>query len=483
MKISRHLNLGVTQHEIDFIDIDIDNDTPLFIDPHFLATRSDSWSKDATRSIRSFFRHFLTLVRSGERDKALELFRFLREPNETRLGLSKRRSQGRGVGDEDAQKIFDSLLSSKAVKSGLVEDIEDCRIFIERVDRDKVSDMATNIIRKHLIAYTQKQCRLWNVPLTKNVPSGVIWNRAEKRWVEFHTDMLVLGPRRLLLVPKAIVSYNLAYTPQRYHQHFVLNYLQSYHLSINSALVQRRRPKKGRPGEKFVTKKSLVKTEAQFSKEYIATFTQAHPDIFRRFKQSKGPRSRALDNRELTDDGIGPVVDRLTTEIGSIEPGNKHATRYHRAIAAALELIFYPRLISPEIEKEINEGRKRIDLLFDNAAETGFFHRLHTTYQTSCQFIKVECKNYAREIANPELDQMIGRFDPNTGRVGLIVCRSLENEELFLKRCNDSYRSQHGIILPFTDDDILNLLGELKRGREDPAEELLMSKYRSVAVQ
>jgi hypothetical protein len=127
MKISSYLKLGVTQHEIDFIDIDIDNDTPLFIDPHFLATRTDSWSKDATRSIRSFFRHFLTLVRLGKRGKALELFRFLREPNETRLGLSRRRSQGRGVGDEDAQKIFDSLLASKAVKSGLVEGKERCQ--------------------------------------------------------------------------------------------------------------------------------------------------------------------------------------------------------------------------------------------------------------------------------------------------------------------------------------------------------------------
>lgn len=417
MKISRHLNLDATQHEIDFIDIDIDNDTPLFIDPHFLAARTDSWSMDATRNIRSFFRHFLTLVRSGEKGKALELFRFLREPNETRLGLSKRRSQGRGVGDEDAQKIFNSLLSSKAVKSRLVEDIEDCRIFVEGVDRDKVSDMATNIIRKQLIAYTQKQCRLWKVPLTENVPSGMIWNRAEKRWEESHTEMLVLGPRRLLLVPKAIVSYNLAYTPQRYHQHFVLNYLQSYHLSINSALVQRRKAKRGRPGERFVTKKSLVKAEAQFSKEYIATFTETHPQIFKRFKESKGSQSQPLDNRELTDDGIGPVVDKLITEIRSIRPGNEHATRYHRDIAAVLELIFYPRLISPEVEKEINQGRKRIDLLFDNAAETGFFHRLHTTYQTPCQFIKVECKNYTREIANPELDQMIGRFDPNTGKI------------------------------------------------------------------
>jgi hypothetical protein len=104
MQISRYLKLGVTQHEIDFFDIDIDNDTPLFIDPHFLAARSDSWSKDSTRSIRSFFRYFLTLVRSGEKEKALELFLFLREPNETRLGLSNERSQSRGVGMEDARR-------------------------------------------------------------------------------------------------------------------------------------------------------------------------------------------------------------------------------------------------------------------------------------------------------------------------------------------------------------------------------------------
>ncbi|MGH7215617.1 MAG: hypothetical protein ACREIG_00100 [Nitrospiraceae bacterium] len=483
MKISRYFKLGVTQHEIDFVDIDIDNDTPVFIDPHFLAIRTDWWSKDATRGIRSFFRHFLALVRAGNKVEALNLFLSLREPNETRLGLSKGRSQGRGVGEEDARKIFNSLLSSKAVQSGLVEDIEDCRIFVDGVDRDKTSDMATNIIRKQLIAYSQRQCRLWNIPLTPDVPSGKLWNRAEKRWDEGHTEMLVLGTRKLLLVPKGIVAYSLAYTPQRYHQHFVLNYLQSYHLSINSALVKQRKPKKGRPGEKYVTKKSIAETEAPFSKEYIARFTQSHPDVFKLFKGAKVSQSRPLDNHELTDESVGPVIDRLMSEIRAIRPGNEEATRYHRTIAAALELIFYPRLVSPEIEKEINEGRKRIDLMFDNAAETGFFYRLHTTYQTSCQFIKIECKNYTREIANPELDQMVGRFDPNTGKFGLIVCRSLEDEELFLKRCNDSYRSQHGIILPLNDADILQLLSELKRGREHPEEDILMAKYRRVAVQ
>lgn len=137
MKTSAHFQLGVTQHELDFVDIDLDNDTPLFIDPHILGTRRNSWSVDATRSVRNFFKHFLTLVRNGEREQALELFLGLREPNETRLGLSKGRSQGHGVGQTDAENIFNSMLQSKAIASGLVEDIEDTRLFIDGVDKDK----------------------------------------------------------------------------------------------------------------------------------------------------------------------------------------------------------------------------------------------------------------------------------------------------------------------------------------------------------
>jgi hypothetical protein len=138
--------------------------------------------------------------------------------------------------------------------------------------------------------------------------------------------------------------------------------------------------------------------------------------------------------------------------------------------------------VSPEVEQEINQGRKRIDLIFDNAAETGFFHRLHTTYDTPSQFIMVECKNYRREMANPELDQMIGRLSPNRGKFGLIVCRSLEDENLFLQRCADSYVAHHGIILPITDASLVDILTRLRAGENRPEEPVLMQKYRSVAL-
>lgn len=105
MKLSDHFSLHASQHELDFIDIDLDNDTPLFIDPHSLATRVNSLSVDATKSVRSFFRYFLALVRARNEAAALELFLHLREPNETRLGLSRGRSQGRGIGEDGALKI------------------------------------------------------------------------------------------------------------------------------------------------------------------------------------------------------------------------------------------------------------------------------------------------------------------------------------------------------------------------------------------
>jgi hypothetical protein len=48
VRISKRFSLTHTQAELDFVDIDTNRDMPLFVDPHFLAQRTDPWSVGAT---------------------------------------------------------------------------------------------------------------------------------------------------------------------------------------------------------------------------------------------------------------------------------------------------------------------------------------------------------------------------------------------------------------------------------------------------
>lgn len=51
MKISEIFKLGVNQMQLDFVNVDIDKDYPLYIDPYLISTRSDPWSVEVDRTI------------------------------------------------------------------------------------------------------------------------------------------------------------------------------------------------------------------------------------------------------------------------------------------------------------------------------------------------------------------------------------------------------------------------------------------------
>lgn len=480
MRISRHFDLEKSQYELDFVDIDTSKDLALFLDPYFLSIRNDSWSINASRTIRSFFSHFLTLVHNDELESARELFSYLHEPNETCLGMSSGEPSGRGVGEEKADDIFNSLIQSSAITSGLVEDIEDTKIFVEGIGKDTISDITTNIIRKNLIEYTQNQCKLLGIPLTPNVPTGDFWNKTLRRWEDDYDEMLVVDGKKILLVPKSIVSFSKKYSAYYYTQHFVLNYLKNEHLRLNTALVETKRYKDGST-KKYVTK-SMVRQHTDLSKEFLTTFTLQHPEVFQEFKERLENEIEEIPQKEISGDDLQVIIDFLMNKLDEIETGSENATIYHKTVTGILELVFYPYLTSPTIEQEIHQGRKRIDIVFDNASEEGFFFRLSNLYNIPCQFIHVECKNYTKDVNNPELDQLGGRFSPNRGRFGLLVCRRIDNMERFLSRCSDTYTDDRGLIIPLVDDDLKSLMRELRNGNKDYIDSFFMERYNKIAL-
>lgn len=478
VKISARFNLEASQFELDFVDINTNADTPLFVDPFFLGCRTDSWSVNTTRTLRSFFQAFINYIRNGEIDRARSLFDYLHEPNETCLGMSSGMPRGNAIGSIDSEKLFNSITQSRAVETGIVEDLEDFRLFIDGIDKDKISDMTTNIIRGHLISYTQAQCKLWGIELFQNVQSGFYWDRVTHAWNNRYESMLVIDGRKILLTPKGIVSYSKKYTPQKYYNQFILEYLQHEHLRNHSALVQYRVD-----GAPYVTKKSLKESEdSAYSKDFLASFTDDHPEVFRDFKEWIQKTAIAISNEEIDNSDHTLIAKYLILKLRGVAPGGEDATKYHRLVVGILEFLFYPDAVSPIVENEIHDGRKRIDITFDNSANKGFFHRLHTTYQTPAQFIFVECKNYSREVANPEIDQLSGRFSMNRGKFGLLLCRAVEDMDKLLARCNDTYVDGRGIMLPIIDDDLVEMLNKLIDGIKNPYEEFLTRRFKSVAL-
>ena len=478
MKISKQFGLGKSQYELDFVDIDTNKDIPLFLDPYFISKMEFPFAEDAYRTIKDFFDYLLLLLRSNQLREAKEIFSYLGETNEICLGMSKGRPAGKGMGPRDADKIFDSLIKSKAYETGLMEDIEDFRIFVPNVDRDKVSDMTANIIKRHLIKYTQDQCRIWDIPLAQSVPSGYYWNCEKKQWDNQYTEMLVVKNNKVILVPKRIVSYSKEYTDKKYIQHFVLNFLQDEHLRLNSSLVRERKDK-----TKYVPKKAIrayEEAKGAIDKKWLANFTLKHPEVFKAFKEETINQISSIDNMDLDDINVKDIVQYLIKRLRAIKEGNEKATEYHRTIVGIMELLFYPNLGNPIIEREIHEGRKRIDITFDNCAESGFFYRLGD--DIPCRFIMVECKNYYSDIANPELDQLSGRFSPRRGQFGISACRHIKDVELFTKRCSDTLKDDRGLIIPLTDDDFIQMLHEYPEKGIFAGEELLQNKYREIAM-
>lgn len=475
MKISEYFKLNKSQFELDFVDVDEQKDIPLFLDPYYISKSEYPFAEKCNETIKSFFEYLLMLLREKRNDEAKEIFSYLGEPNEVCLGLSKGKPKGKGIGPFDTEAIFRSLIESKAIQTGIMEDIEDFRIFVKGIDKDKISDMVINIVRRHLLDYTEEQCKLWNIPMQDDVVSGYYWDNLTCSWKQDYRKILVINNEKKILVPKRIVSYSKEYTSQKYKQHFVLNFMQNEHLRLQTHLVKERVMDKS----KYVTKKSVedeIKKKEEMDKNWLADFTKKHYEIFKDFKANIINKIKVITNEELTEEDIDEIIEYLKLTLSEIEAGPIKATAYHHTIMGILELIFYPYLCNPIKEYELHEGRKRIDIRYTNCADSGIFFRIPNQFQIPCPYIFVECKNYSRDLQNPELDQMIGRFSVNRGKVGIITCRSIANMQLFLDRCKDTYRDQQGLIIPLVDSDIINMLNSLKKGQTKNWQQVLEEK-------
>jgi DNA-binding protein YbaB len=343
IRFSEYFNLGKTQSQLEFVDIPLDTDILLFVEPYAFAINEAPWYVECHNLIVQFFQALVNAIRSKNYTQARHLLSNLGEPNETRLGFSNGGPQGRGYGGEKIDHLLENLKKSKAVHSGLVTDIAECELLVPKVGNDTISDMVTNILRRKLIEFTEEQCQKHNIP-TEEVNAGVLWNDTSGRWESEYRNLPTYEGTRIILVPKKAVRFSLTYDHKDYKA-FVLDYLRKEHLEKGSSLV-----KVLQNGNREVYKKDILnefKDPDENIKEFLQDFTATHPEAFEKYKRLSKNVSRSLSDFEieLAQPQVKETeISQLIEALSNIPPGKKDENSFHNLILKTLEVIFTPFL-------------------------------------------------------------------------------------------------------------------------------------------
>lgn len=475
MHVSEHYKLGLHQGELDFVDVSIETDTPLFIDPRALLLVRTDWGQECVALVQDYFRSVLEAIKAGNDGRAAALLGQLHEPNETRLGMSHGKPQGHALGPELAGRVRLALTSSGAVTTGLLTDLEDTILMIEGIGEDLISDITTNVIREPLVRYTQQMADSVGIPLVNGIYAGPFWDPAKHEWYQEYAR-LPRPQRPLLLVPKAIVRMRIDYDPDEFYTDFIIPLLREQEFSDpGSSLVNVLKN-----GESRVTRKDLEEKYGR-GKAVNEQIAREHPEVLEAYRRSKDRIKAPMNHAEMAGFTSAPPTDwdALLTRVLQVKPGRDTANDYHVAVQALLTPLFYPALTMPKREDPIHGGRKRIDITFSNVASTGFFYWLGLHHEAATVF--VECKNYSNDVANNELDQLAGRFSRERGRFGILMSRSFADKDLFLARCHDTSVDGRGFIIPLDDGDLTALV-ESRKNDGDPQGAFLMLRERFNAL-
>jgi len=87
MSVSEYFKLGKTQPYLDFVDIRLDTDIEVFVDPTALRGLKSPWGHECASIVQNYFETVLARIKTGRHDDAKRLVRPLRERDEFHPGL------------------------------------------------------------------------------------------------------------------------------------------------------------------------------------------------------------------------------------------------------------------------------------------------------------------------------------------------------------------------------------------------------------
>lgn len=233
-RISQHYGIV---GPVPFVDVEVDADNRLFLDPHAirLARGPQPFQDAAVQSLDSFFGQVTRCVLSGsnaDRGHGESVLQRFTEPWETRLGMSAAGFSGHGGAAEIGSRIWTALNDDvrALVDVGALRRLEHLPLFVEGVDRDITSDIATRIVFAPLAQFTADVVsRFPEFTAGAHRVAGVsrqVWDRSASCWRDASVRLPIANDRVLLLVPKGWARSTLLMSAGRFYETTILSFAQ-----------------------------------------------------------------------------------------------------------------------------------------------------------------------------------------------------------------------------------------------------------------
>jgi hypothetical protein len=120
------------------------------------------------------------------------------------------------VGSGQIQQLIAAIRQSKAYASGLLSDLSEMALYVEGIDKDKISDLTTNIIRGLLVEYTRQQCEIHDIHPQRYI-GPPLWDIERCTWISREVMLPRIDNQAVLLVPKYIVRRRLSLDGQEFY--------------------------------------------------------------------------------------------------------------------------------------------------------------------------------------------------------------------------------------------------------------------------
>lgn len=422
------------QLEVDFVIPRKVEDLPLCIDPFLLYKSRDPELRSLHDHVMRHFGAGVAAIRSGNIGEAKRILDFPEVP-EVGFGYGSKNKRGSGLGTTLQKLLIDSLTLSPAILARGIRHIEEMQLISPGIGPDRVGDIASNILKSYLIAYTQRQCAIHKIPIERNIPLEHVFDPEDGRWSDGYFD-LPMNPadgKPVLLVPRRMVRQ----LPWINYENFAKTEFRAYLIAKKS---------KSGAGPMSAVSKVEVTSTSRVETSLIDNYV----------KQRESLAAEAQPFLPAMNDDAKVTGDTLLERLRETPVGHAEASRYQRTVLDILTFVFCPDLIDGRLEQRTIDGTERRDILFTNDSDDSFLDYVRQTHDSL--ILMFDAKN-VRELEMGDLNQCATYLGDRIGRLGFIVTRHQPEENMLRKQIaifNDSQPRK--VLLVLTDHDLAELV-------------------------